>query len=606
MNKQETYEQIPFCEVTINDVFWSEILKVHQDVTIDTCIKRCEETGRIENFETASKGFNKGTYNGVFYNDSDVYKVLEGAAYSLMNIKNDEFENKIDSIIDKIGSAQEDDGYLMGYYTVEAPDEKWSNLEKHEMYCGGHLIEAAVAHYQSTGKKNFLNIACKLVDCYMNIFGENKRKWVPGHEEIELALVRLYEVTKEEKYLKFAYWLLEQRGKGYGGNEGDVKFDPHCAKLANDNYFQNNVPVKDIEKVVGHAVRAIYLYTGMADVNKYIEAEYSDALHRVWDNIINKNMYVTGGIGPSKENEGFTTDYDLPNKAAYCETCAAIALAIWNLRMAQLEGDAKYVDIVERAMYNNILAGRSLSGDKFFYVNPLEADGSHNREAWYGTACCPTNICRFIPSIGQYIYGTNDDEIYVNLFIGSNLGTKYKGKDIEIKQETNYPIDNKIILKPVFNKEELITINLRVPSWCNSVTLKINNKLINSNTIKGYIEVQCYSGDVIEYTLDMPIKLVHTNDNVKENIGKLALTRGPIIYVLEQQDQNMPLKDIQIPSNAFTSVNTNLMGGLPTIDCNSRDGEKIATFIPYFTWNNRGADAMSVWIKERKIDTLYY
>lgn len=599
------YDHIPFNQVVIKDEFWVERMQVHQDVTVDLCINRCEETGRIDNFIKAAKGKNNDSFAGAFYNDSDVYKVLEGAAYSLMHVKNKQLEKKIDEIVDYIGRAQEDDGYLMTYFTIDHPEEKWTDLDKHEMYCGGHLIEAAVAYYQSTGKKNLLDIACRLVDHYMDVFGEGKRTWVPGHEEIELALVRLYEVTAEEKYLSFAYWLLEKRGTGYGSHEGDVKFQPHVEHITHDGYFQNDTPVKDIKKVVGHAVRAMYLYTGMADVSKYINTGYQDALRHVWDNVIHKNMYITGGIGASKDNEGFTEDYDLPNKSAYCETCASIGLTLWNARMSQLEGHGKYMDVVERALYNNISAGWSISGNEFFYVNPLEADGSHSRKPWYNTACCPTNICRFIPSIGQYIYGVNKEQVIVNLFIDSEVEMDYQGHTLRLKQETNYPVDSLVKITPDYREDILITYRLRVPEWCQSFTIKNGDKVLSGLVRKGYVEVTCRSGETIEYMMDMPIRLVHANDKVTMNAGKVAVMRGPIVYALEQQDQEQSIDDIKIPSNAFMQVSDQSLGGLPKIGCYEREGRKLATLIPYFAWNNRGNDDMRVWIDELKIESLY-
>ncbi|WP_105614710.1 glycoside hydrolase family 127 protein [Vallitalea okinawensis] len=598
--------QIPFNKVHITDAFWTERMKVHQDVTLDLCIKRCEETDRIKNFITASKGENKGAYVGRFYNDSDVYKVLEGAAYSLMHQENKELEKKIDEIIGYIGSAQEENGYLMAYYTVEEPEGRWTNLDRHEMYCGGHLIEAAVAYYQSTGKRNFLDIACKLVDHYMDTFGPDKRNWVPGHEEIELALVRLYEVTGEEKHLRFAYWLLEQRGKGYGSNEGDVKFEPTAEHISHPEYYQNNVPVKDIEKVVGHAVRAMYLYTGMADVSKYVNTDYEHALRRVWDNVVNKNLYITGGIGPSKKNEGFTVDYDLPNKTAYCETCAGIGLTLWNARMSWLEGHGKYMDVVERSLYNNIIAGWALGGDTFFYVNPLAADGTHNRKPWYNTACCPTNLCRFIPSIGQYIYCIDNDEVVVNLFIDSEVEMAYKGHNLRLIQETTYPVSSVIKLRPEYEGKEPVQCRLRVPEWCNSFTVQVNDKEVLAPVTNGYIQVTCENGQTIELNMDMPVRLVLANEKVTMNEGKVAIVRGPIVYALEQQDQDQPLADIKIPSNALFRVSNESIGGLPKVICYSRDGQKLATCIPYFTWNNRGEDAMQVWCVEEKAESLYY
>lgn len=602
MNKKGVFEQIDFNQVAITDPFWTDRMKVHQDVTVDTCIKRCEETGRIENFVKAAGGPQKGAFKGRFYNDSDVYKVLEGAAYSLMHVENPELKEKLREIIQKIGAAQEDNGYLLTYFTLEKPELKWTDLDKHEMYCGGHLMEAAIAYYQATQEKLFLDIATRLADYYMTLFGPDKRVWIPGHEEIELALVKLYEVTGTEAYLDFAHWLLEQRGNGYGQEGDEARF--HHDEYRED-YFHHDRPVKDIRHVQGHAVRAMYLYTGMADVSKYKDTGYEDALYSVWDNLINKNLYITGGIGPSNSNEGFTKDYDLPNDTAYCETCAGIGLVMWNWRMAQLEGNGKYVDVIERALYNNILAGWSLSGDRFFYDNKLEADGKHKRSKWFDTACCPTNICRFIPSIGQYIYGANKENIYVNLFINSDTTLTYKDRDLKVQQITQYPVDGQVEMNFDYDSSEDIQVCLRYPDWCKSATIRLDGKVVTPRVEKGYLVIRVSKGQKLTYIMDMPIEKVHAHKFVVADQGKVAITRGPVVYAVESQDQDGMIEKIKIPTDSLLVLEDALVSRYPSIGCYSRKGKVIAKLIPYFAWNNRGTDKMKVWIDEAKVDTLY-
>lgn len=597
------FKAVPFTEVEISDPSWRNRLEIHQKVTVDTCIAKCEET-RIPNFTKAAK--KEGNFIGRFYDDSDVYKVLEGAAYSLMHVRNEELEKKVDAIIEEIASAQEENGYLMSYFSLEEPEEKWTDLDKHEMYCGGHLVEAAVAYYASTGKRRFLDVAIGLVDHYMTMFGPDKRVWVPGHEEIELALVKLYKTTNEEKYLHFSKWLTDNRGNGYGV-DGDEAGFLHPKFGLDNSYFQHDAPVTDIEKVKGHAVRAMYLYIGMADIAKHLDnTNYIEALHRVWDNLVNKNMYITGAIGSSKENEGFTVDYDLPNASAYGETCAGIGFFLWNWRMAQLEGDSKYIDVMERTLYNNILAGWSLSGDAFFYVNPLEADGTHHRKPWYTTACCPTNICRFIPSIGDYIYGVNDDALYVHLYMASQGSISYKGEKVNVRQETTYPAQGTVTVIPETDRDMTIRLRLRKPDWCDSFTLLINNRIGSYSYVNGYIDLVCHSGDKVALHMDMPVRKWHAHEKVKVNAGKVAISRGPIVYALEACDQDKDLNDIEINDSQVFSVDNPLLDYIPSLKCFEEDGNLAATFIPYYQWNNRGNHGMKVWVSENKVKELYH
>ena len=461
-------EQIDFSHVKINDNFWSPRLSKHVSATLPVCIDQIEnQTGRIRNFENAAKG--EGEHSGIFFDDSDVYKALEGMAYSLINNPDPELEKKADEWIDKFAAAQQPDGYINTFYTLTGLDKRWTNMDKHEMYCAGHMIEAGVAYYQATGKRKLLDVCIRMTDHMMSQFGPGKRHWVPGHEEIELALVKLYQTTQEQKYLDFAYWLLEERGHGHGTMGDEGKWDPV--------YYQDIVPVRRLTDISGHAVRCMYLYCGMADVAALKnDTGYIAAIDRLWDDVVHRNMYITGGIGSSRDNEGFTEDYDLPNLDAYCETCASVGMVLWNQRMNQLTGDSKYIDVLERSLYNGALAGISLGGDRFFYVNPLESKGDHHRQEWYGCACCPSQLSRFLPSIGNYIYASSDDALWVNLYIGNTGQIRIGETDILLTQETDYPWDGSVKLTISTSQPLEKEIRLRIPNWCKTYDLSINGK----------------------------------------------------------------------------------------------------------------------------------
>ena len=582
-------EQIDFSHVKINDNFWSPRLSKHVSATLPVCIDQIEnQTGRIRNFENAAKG--EGEHSGIFFDDSDVYKALEGMAYSLINNPDPELEKKADEWIDKFAAAQQPDGYINTFYTLTGLDKRWTNMDKHEMYCAGHMIEAGVAYYQATGKRKLLDVCIRMTDHMMSQFGPGKRHWVPGHEEIELALVKLYQTTQEQKYLDFAYWLLEERGHGHGTMGDEGKWDPV--------YYQDIVPVRRLTDISGHAVRCMYLYCGMADVAALKnDTGYIAAIDRLWDDVVHRNMYITGGIGSSRDNEGFTEDYDLPNLDAYCATCASVGMVLWNQRMNQLTGDSKYIDILERSLYNGALAGISLGGDRFFYVNPLESKGDHHRQEWYGCACCPSQLSRFLPSIGNYIYASSDDALWVNLYIGNTGQIRIGETDILLTQETDYPWDGsvKLTISPSQPLEK--EIRLRIPNWCKTYDLSINGKRINVSEKKGYAVIKDWkSQDVIALDMDMPVEIVAADPHVKENFGKRAIQRGPLVYCMEEIDNPEYFDQIQLsPSTTFqTAFVSDILNGIKTIKTNGR--AQSATFIPYYAWDNRKAGKMRVWI----------
>lgn len=582
-------EQINFSHVKINDNFWSPRLSKHVSATLPVCIDQIEnQTGRIRNFENAAKG--EGEHSGIFFDDSDVYKALEGMAYSLINNPDPELEKKADEWIDKFAAAQQPDGYINTFYTLTGLDKRWTNMDKHEMYCAGHMIEAGVAYYQATGKRKLLDVCIRMTDHMMSQFGPGKRHWVPGHEEIELALVKLYQTTQEQKYLDFAYWLLEERGHGHGTMGDEGKWDPV--------YYQDIVPVRRLTDISGHAVRCMYLYCGMADVAALKnDTGYIAAIDRLWDDVVHRNMYITGGIGSSRDNEGFTEDYDLPNLDAYCETCASVGMVLWNQRMNQLTGDSKYIDILERSLYNGALAGISLGGDRFFYVNPLESKGDHHRQEWYGCACCPSQLSRFLPSIGNYIYASSDDALWVNLYIGNTGQIRIGETDILLTQETDYPWDGSVKLTISTSQPLEKEIRLRIPNWCKTYDLSINGKRINVSEEKGYAVIKDWkSQDVIALDMDMPVEIVAADPHVKENFGKRAIQRGPLVYCMEEIDNPVYFDQIQLsPSTTFqTAFVSDILNGIKTIKTNGR--AQSATFIPYYAWDNRKAGKMRVWI----------
>ena len=582
-------EQIDFSHVKINDNFWSPRLSKHVSATLPVCIDQIEnQTGRIRNFENAAKG--EGEHSGIFFDDSDVYKALEGMAYSLINNPDPELEKKADEWIDKIAAAQQPDGYINTFYTLTGLDKRWTNMDKHEMYCAGHMIEAGVAYYQATGKRKLLDVCIRMTDHMMSQFGPGKRHWVPGHEEIELALVKLYQTTQEQKYLDFAYWLLEERGHGHGTMGDEGKWDPV--------YYQDIVPVRRLTDISGHAVRCMYLYCGMADVAALKnDTGYIAAMDRLWDDVVHRNMYITGGIGSSRDNEGFTEDYDLPNLDAYCETCASVGMVLWNQRMNQLTGDSKYIDVLERSLYNGALAGISLGGDRFFYVNPLESKGDHHRQEWYGCACCPSQLSRFLPSIGNYIYASSDDALWVNLYIGNTGQIRIGETDILLTQETDYPWDGSVKLTISTSQPLEKEIRLRIPDWCKTYDLSINGKRINVPKEKGYAVIKDWkSQDVIALDMDMPVEIVAADPHVKENFDKRAIQRGPLVYCMEEIDNPVYFDQIQLsPSTTFqTAFASDILNGIKTIKTNGR--AQSATFIPYYAWDNRKAGKMRVWI----------
>ncbi len=602
-------EKVRFDKVTLADQFWQPRLKTNREVTLAHNLKLCEETGRIDNFAKAA-GMMEGEYEGRFYNDSDVYKVLEGAAYILGTHPDPELETRIDKIIDKIAAAQQPDGYLNSYYTCVEPDQRWTDLKRmHELYCAGHMFEAAVAYHQATGKDKFLNVAKKFADHINHRFGPDKKLGYPGHEEIELALVKLFKETGEKRYLNLAKYFVDARSK-----EHDPKDKPQ--------YFQIHKPVLEQKEVVGHAVRAMYLYAGTTDIANWFNHQgYLQTMETLWQDVACRKMAITGGVGARHHDEAFGNPYELPNDTCYNETCAGIGLALWNSRLLSLHADSRFANVIERVIYNHILGAVSLSGDKIFYVNPLTSDGTHLRQPWYTTACCPTNIIRFLPQVPSLVYSKNDTGLWVNLYAQSEAQIELKPTTLEINQTTRYPWDGKVFIALRPEKETTFDINLRIPGWCTKAGIKINGQPVNNaEKIKGYVCIRrkWQKGDRIELTMPMEIKHIQAHPHADALRGKIALQRGPIVYCVEAADNNGKAFDLSLPRNAELKVRyqPDLLGGVVTIEGDAlkykqRDWKntlyqsagqveptKIKA-IPYNVWGNREPGQMTVWIPEQ-------
>ena len=620
---QSHMEAVGFSHVQITDSFWSPRIDKVTRVTIPVCIDQTEvKTPRIRNFEKVARHAGE-KHEGIYFDDSDVYKALEAIAYSLKNHPDKALEAKADEWIDKIAKAQQPDGYLNTYYTLNGLDQRWTDMEKHEDYCAGHLIEAAVAYYNTTGKRQLLDVAIRLADHIDATFRQAGRHWVSGHEEIELALVKLSKTTGNSKYLDLAQWYIEQRGHGYG--KGVI-----WNQWKEPKYCQDDVPVRDQREIEGHAVRAMYLYTGAADVGAAKgDSGYMTAMKHVWEDVVFRNMYITGGIGSSGRNEGFSVDYDLPNHQAYCETCASVGMVLWNQRMNLLTGDAKYIDVLERSLYNGALDGLSLSGDRFFYGNPLAADGNYGRSEWFGTACCPSNIARLVESLGNYIYASSDNAVWVNLFVGSNTTVPLKTGAVQIAQQTAYPWDGAVTITIDPAKTASFPLHIRIPGWAQdqpvpgdtyryadqsdkSFTLTLNGKPVKYSLQQGYavIETKWKKGDVVMLNLPMPVRRIAAIDSVKADRGRVALQRGPLVYCVEQPDNVGKVKSFVVPNDAVfhASYDRNILGGVVVVTAelpvlipdetkqNIKAVKEPITAIPYFSWDNRGNAEMQIWL----------
>jgi hypothetical protein len=620
---------IPFNEVKISDQFWLPKIETNRTVTIPASFAKCEETGRVESFVKAAK--KEGKFDTEFpFDDTDIYKTIEGAAYSMSVHPDPKLDRYVDSLITIVGKAQEPDGYLYTARTIDpANPHKWSGNERwvlesvlsHELYNSGHLFEAATAHYQATGKRNFLDIALKNADLLVQVFGPGKRNDAPGHQIVEMGLVKLYRITKEEKYLHLAKFFIDSRGK---------ENDPKKA------YSQDHKPLIQQDEAVGHAVRAGYLYSGVADVAALTgNVEYLSAIDKIWDNMVSKKLYITGGIGARHRGEAFGDNYELPNLTAYNETCAAIANVYWNYRMFLLHGDAKYIDVLERSLYNGVISGIGLDGKTFFYPNPLECDMHYHfnsgktldRQPWFDCSCCPTNMCRFLASVPGYIYAQGNNSLYVNLFAQSTSTVQLNKKlPVTISQETQYPWDGQVKISVSPEKTSQFSLHLRIPGWVQNkpvpsdlysyvlpettmFLLTVNDEAATFKQENGYAVItrEWKQGDVVNYSLPMNIHRVEANHKVTDDLGKVAIERGPIVYCLEGADNGAELMKLALADTAKLSAtfSPETLGGLVTIsgEATATGGKENQTqkitAVPYFVWNNRGANEMKVWIPRK-------
>ncbi|MBI9016368.1 MAG: glycoside hydrolase family 127 protein [Phycisphaerae bacterium] len=636
LQRDYPFEPVPFTAVHFNDVFWSPRMEINRTVTIPYAFEKCKDSKRFYNFERAAKRLAGEQLDdtqppGLTFDDTDPYKVLEGASFGLSVKYDADMDAYLDKIIELIASAQEPDGYLYTARTMQpypphdwAGNKRWVNVKNlsHELYNMGHLYEAAVAHYHATGKVNLLDVAIKNADLLCETFGPGKNEDAPGHQIIEMGLVRLYRVTGNEKYLNLAKFFLDTRGP----NDGE--------------YSQAHKKVIDQDEAIGHAVRATYMYCGMADVAAIKgEQTYIDALSKIWENTVTKKMYITGGIGSTSHGEAFGKNYQLPNMSAYCETCAAIGNVYWNHRMFLLHGESKYIDVMERVLYNGLISGISIEGKDFFYPNPLESRGQHKRSPWFGCACCPGNIARFLASVPGYAYARKDDKIYVNLFVGSTARIDMDGEIVQINQHTRYPWDGDIKMTILPEKDVDFTLCVRIPGWAGNMpvpgdlygyqnkvkefaTLKLNGKMVALKLIDGYVHLsrKWEQGDTVELNLPMPIRKVIANEKVQADKNRFSIERGPVVYCIEGVDQSGGrVRNLFVSPEAklATAYNSNLLGGVQVItgdaflagrkaDSGEAQIKKTVAFtaVPYCVWCNRGANEMVVWLPTKIEDTV--
>lgn len=627
-SKDYPFTPVPFTAVKVNDSFWSPRFETNRQRTVWYDFQKCEETGRLDNFAKAA-GLMQGGFRGIPFDDSDVYKVIEGAAYILHMQPDPKLDQYLDALIAKIAAAQEPDGYLYTARRLFPPEKmpemsgqtRWSRLmDSHELYNVGHLYEAAVAHFQATGKRKLLDVAIKNANFLCETFGAGKVQYPPGHQEIEIGLAKLYRLTGQEKYLKLANYYLELRGR------------PETHSLYGPNQ-QDHLPVLEQSEAVGHSVRAGYMYSGMADVAALTGQDaYVKAIDRLWENVVSRKMHLTGGIGASPGGEAFGADYELPNANAYLETCAAIANALWNHRMFLLHGDAKYIDVLERVIYNGFLAGVSLTGDRFFYPNPLETDGktkfnhgSNERAPWFGCSCCPVNDVRFIPSIAGYIYATRADNLYVNLFIGGEAKAQVADTVVALRQETGYPWVGKVKLAISPEQAKEFTLNIRIPGWARNepvpsglyrydddikprVRLAVNGSNVRVKTVRGFAPLQrkWKPGDVVTVEFDLPVRRVCAHPSVKADRNRFAIERGPLVYCAEGADNGGAVLDRVFPGRVRFAAQEQpgLLGGVTTIKMTPAGGEPPLVLIPYYAWCHRGPNEMRVWFPTQAEEQL--
>lgn len=608
--------EVPFTQVRIQDHFWTPRRDANREVSLPHSLDMLEEAGNVGDFELAAAHARSG-YRGPVFMDSDLYKVLEACSYSLATNPDPVLERRVDAMIAKVAAAQMPDGYLDTYYEVNSPDRRWTNLrDHHELYCAGHLIEAAVAHFKATGKRTLLDVAIRVADHIAARFGDGPGQHMgyPGHPQIEQALVKLYRVTGSKRYFDLARFFIDHRGSHYFAVEHDTPPDRYDGA-----YWQDDVPIRDRTVIAGHAVRAGYLLSGVVDVaGETDDAALLQMVDRVWRNTMQKRVYLTGGIGPSASNEGFTTDYDLPNLTAYQETCASVAMVMWSHRLNLLYGDAKYADEMETALYNGMLAGVSLDGKHFFYVNPLSSAGGHHRVGWFSCACCPPNEARTLAALGEYAYATGRDSLWVSLYIAGGMHTEVDGHPLRLDVATDYPWDGDVRLTVHPDSARRFALRLRVPGWCEGATVSVDGApVIDAPVERGYIVLDrtWRPGATVDLRLPMPPRRIEANPNVLADRGRLALARGPLVYCVEQADVDAPVSQIAVPATAAVRAvrKPDMLGGIVALETTGEtagDEEWSGALyraaqppksvpvaaIPYYAWDNRAPGEMEVWM----------
>jgi len=636
----KTIKSLQLDKVKVYGDFWSDKTLLIRNVVIPYQLEimedkhpNVEKSHAIENFKIAA-GEAKGEFYGLIFQDSDVAKWLEAVAYSLISYPDKALEDKADEIINLIGKAQEKDGYLNTHFTINYPERKWQNLlECHELYCNGHMIEAAVAYYKATGKITFLNIMRRTADLICSRFGEGKTRGIPGHQEIELALIELYNLTQEKRYLETAEYFIYERGKepSYFEQEEKSRDWYHWSRFEDREYAQNHKPVIEQDVAVGHSVRAVYMYAAMAELAALNDdKKLLDACNKLWDNIVNKQMYITGGIGSTVHGEAFSTSYDLPNDTAYAETCASIAMCFFARRMLEIKPSGKYCDVIEKVLYNTILASMQLDGKRFFYVNPLEVitgvsgvikthkHALAQRPGWYACACCPPNLSRLILSLGKYAWGEGKDTIYSHIYLGGSASFDLSDS-VTIECISKYPFEGYVCytINPI-SKSSDFCFAVHIPDWCKNVIYKLNGKNINAEITDGYINISrtWKSGDKLELIMDMQVKRVYSNLSVNSNAGKVCLQRGPVVYCFEETDNKAPLSALRLPEDSVIEPVTEKEGILKGTVTLKMSGLKetgdsklysevkpnaqgvTLKAVPYYTWGNRSPGEMRVWIRQ--------
>lgn len=607
------WKPVAITDVRLTDRFWEPRVRRNRELTIPSQLTQCEETGRIGNFQRAA-GKKDVPFQGIFFNDSDVYKWVEAASNSLARFPDPDLDAKLDVVIQEISDAQQPDGYLNTYFMFDREKERFTNLQDmHEIYCAGHLFQAAVAHYRATGKRSLLEVAIRLADCLDNTFGPGKRSGACGHEEAEMGLVELYRTTGEQRYLALADFMVQQRGQKPG-------------LFGNSKYHQDHLPFAEQTEFVGHAVRHLYLACGATDIASEMAASpYRDALDALWNNLTQRRMYITGGAGSRWEGEAFGADYELPNDRAYTETCAAIGSVMWNWRLLLLTGEAKYADLMETTLYNAVLPGLSLEGAHYFYQNPLADRGGHRRQAWFGCACCPPNVARLLAALTGYFYTVKDDSVGVQFYVGSSADLILSGGDaFAFDVETDFPWDGRVTFTIREAPARPVRLMLRTPWWAVSASFAVNGRSEGDWEVEGdyiVIEREWKAGDVVALDLEMMIQRVESHPHILGNRGRVALQRGPLIYCVEQADHpTADVWDIALPDDAEIEAEhlPDLLDGVTVLraqgvatDPSEWEGALYAPYlrhsemethlaeivaVPYFAWANREAGPMQVWI----------